>query len=428
MGIGMVFVVFAITLLLGIPIAISIGISAIYAVLFVQLGIDAQYIFRSLVSTIDSYPLLAGPLFILSGNIMAQGGISKRLFDFFAFFIGKKTGGLPMAVVGTCLFYGAISGAAPATTAAVGAMTIPLLIELGYDKTFVTAIVAVSGALGVIIPPSIPFIIYGLVSGESVGSLFIAGVVPGLLVGALLMLYCWFYCKTRGEDKEKLSSNFEKLRANGFGGMLKKSFWALLSPVFILGGIYGGIVTPTEAANISVIYALIISVFVYKSVKIKDIPSMMRQTVRTVAPVMFIVANASVFGRVLTMMDAPNFVASIVGNVFTSKIAFLIAINVLLLIVGMLMETLTAILILTPILLPMATIFGVNPIHFGVIMTVNLALGYATPPVGMNLYIASGITGLPIMSIAKQAIPLIFAFIVALLIITFVPFLSVVLL
>lgn len=255
MNVGIVFLAFFATLLIGTPIGVGVGLTCLTASASnPTMPATADFIFRNMVTALDTYSLLAVPLFILSGVIMARGGISKKLFDFFAFFIGKKTAGLPIAVVVTCLFYGAISGSGPATVAAVGAMSIPLLVRLGYDREFVTAMVAVSGGLGVIIPPSIPFIMYGLSSGKSVGALFIAGVLPGILIGACLMIYAFWYCKRHGEDREKLEANYAELHRLGFWGILKSSFWALLTPVIILGGIYGGVVTPTEAADISVIY------------------------------------------------------------------------------------------------------------------------------------------------------------------------------
>lgn len=423
--VGSVFLVFAIALLVGAPIGIAVAITALSAsVIIPGLPADAVYVFRNMITAVDSYSLLAVPLFILSGNLMAEGGISKKLFDFFSYFIGNKTAGLPIATIVTCLFYGAISGSGPATVAAVGAMTIPMLIDLGYDKKFVVAMVATAGGLGVIIPPSIPFIIYGLSSGESVGDLFIAGILPGLLIGFCLMTYAYYYCWKHGEDKEKLMGNYKQLRGMGFFGILKDSFWALFTPVIILGGIYSGIVTPTEAANISVIYALIVSLFIYKSLKFSDLKKIMKDTITTAAPVLLVVSAATVFGRVLTLMQAPQQIATALMATFTSKVAILLVINVFLLFVGMIMETLAAILILTPIFLPIIAAIGVNPIHFGVIMVVNLAIGFVTPPVGMNLYVASAMTGISVMDIGKKAIPFIAAFIVALMFITFIPEIS----
>lgn len=422
---AVVFIVFIISILIGVPIAIAVGVAALSAHLVnPTLPADAMFVFRNMITAMDSYALLAVPLFILSGNLMAKGGISRKLFDFFSYFIGNKTAGLPIATIITCLFYGAISGSGPATVAAVGTMTIPLLIELGYDKKFIVAMVAVSGSLGVIIPPSIPFIIYGLSSTESVGKLFIAGIVPGLFIGLGLILYTYYYCKRYGEDKEKLNANYQKLRELNFISVFKDSFWALLTPIIILGGIYSGVVTPTEAANISVIYALVVSLFIYKSLDFKDIPEVMKSTIKTTAPVLIIVATATVFGRVLTLMQAPQQIATAMTALISSKVELILLIIIFLLIVGMIMETLAAILILTPIFLPIATSFGIDPIHFGVIMVVALAIGFVTPPIGVNLYVASSLSSMTVMDIGKKAIPFIITFIITLLFIAFIPQIS----
>lgn len=423
-----VFLVFFITLIIGVPIGIAVAISALSASFFdPYLPANFQYVFRNMITAIDSYSLLAVPLFILSGNLMAKGGISARIFNFFAFFIGKKRAGLPIAAIITCLFYGAISGSAPATVAAVGAMTIPLLVNLGYDKKFVVAMVATAGGLGVIIPPSIPFIVYGLSSGESVGKLFIAGIIPGILIGLCLMAYAWYYCFKYGEDKEKLKLNFNNLREAGFINLFKDSFFALLTPVIILGGIYGGIVTPTEAANISVIYALVVSLLIYKTLKIKDLVDITKDTIITAVPVLLVVSSATVFGRVLTLMHAPQEIASAMIENIQYPFLIILSINIFLLLVGMIMETLAAILILTPIFLPIVVGLNIDPIHFGVIMVVNLAIGFVTPPVGMNLFVASSISNVPVVDIAKKAIPFILAFLTALIFIIVVPEISLIL-
>ena len=386
MSAAVVFLLFFVCLIIAIPISIALGIVSVLPGAFdPSFTASGQFVIRSMLGGIDSFPLLAVPMFVLSGMIMAKGGISKKIFDVFAFFIGKLTAGMPCAVIVTCLFYGAISGSAPATVAAVGSMTIPILVRLEYDKSFSTAIVAVAGGLGVIIPPSIPFIMYGMASGESVSDLFMAGVVPGLLIGALLMVYAIYYCKKHGEDKEKIAAEIDQLHAKGFIGVFKESFFAILSPVIILGCIYTGIASPTEAAVISVFYSLVVSLFIYKSMKFKDICGIMVEGVRTYAPILFILA-------------------------------------------GMVMDTTPAILILTPILLPIVTAIGMNPIHFGVMMVVNLAIGFVTPPIGVNLFVASSLTDIPVMKIAQKAMPLIVCFLVALLLITFIPQISLALL
>lgn len=424
--IALIFAVFFGTLALGIPIGVAVALSGILCIQFVPgLPINHEYVYRCMITALDSNSLLAVPMFVFSGNLMARGGISQKLFDVFAYFVGDKTGGLPMAAIITCLFYGAISGSGPATVAAVGAMTFPILTSLGYDLSYVAGMVAVAGGLGVIIPPSLPFIMYGNASSESVGSLFIAGIVPGCLIGLLMCAYTYVYFKRHGgEDKEKLRANTQALRQRGLFNVLKDGFWALLTPVIILGGIYGGVVTPTEAATISVVYALIVSLFIYRTISIKDIIPITRATFRSNTPVLLIVAGAACFGKVLTMMQVPQLVANMLLSTFKSPILLLLVINLFLLVVGMVMETLAAILILTPIFLPVVTAIGMNPIHFGVMMVVNLAIGFVTPPVGVNLYQASNLTGVPVMTVSKHAIRYIIMFLVALLLITFIPQIS----
>lgn len=428
MSAGILFVLFFVLLAFAIPISSTLGIvSIVPSLLNSSFPANGQYVIRAMFAGMDSFPLLAVPMFILSGILMARGGVSKKLFNVFSYFIGDKTAGMPCAVVITCLFYGAISGSAPATVAAVGSMTIPILINLGYDKVFTTALVAVAGGLGVIIPPSIPFIIYGMSTGTSVGELFIAGVVPGLLIGSLLMLYAYYYCKKNGEDKEKINASVKELRDKGFWSVMKDSSWALLTPVIILGSIYSGIASPTEAAVFSVIYALIISLFVYKSLEMKDLWKIFVEAVRTYTPLLFIISAAIAFSRVLTLLQVPQTVAAAITSTFSGKVAILLIINAFLLFVGMVMDTTPAILILSPIFMPIIQAIGVNPIHFGVIMVVNLAIGFVTPPVGVNLFVASSLTGVPVMNIARKAIPLIVMFLIALLFITFIPAISLVL-
>lgn len=429
MSIGILFIIFVLLLIIAIPVGIALGITSVLPSLAdPSFTVGAKYMVRAMFGGLDSFPLLAVPMFVLSGIIMAKGGISKKLFDVFAYFLGNRTAGMPCAVIVTCLFYGAVSGSAPATVAAVGSMTIPILTELGYDLKFTTAIVAVAGGLGVIIPPSIPFIMYGMASGASVSDLFIAGIIPGLLIGILLMVYAFYYCRKHGEDKLRIRTEVQKLHDRSFVTVLKDSFFAILSPVIILGCIYSGVASPTEAAVISVFYALIISLLVYKSIHLKDLGEIFKEAIRTFTPILFILAASTAFSRVLTLMQVPQTVSELISSNFHSKIIILFIINAFLLIVGMVMDTTPAILILTPILLPIATNIGVNPIQFGVIMVVNLAIGFITPPIGVNLFVAASITDVSVMDIAKKALPMIGYFLVALVLITFIPALSLALL
>ena len=425
MPVVLLFIIFVILLVIAIPVSITLGITAVLPSIFdPSFTLGAKYLIRAMFGGLDSFPLLAVPMFVLSGIIMAKGGISRKLFDVFAYFLGNFTAGMPCAVVVTCLFYGAISGSAPATVAAVGSMTIPVLTSLGYDLTFSTAIVTVAGGLGVIIPPSIPFIMYGMASGASVSDLFLAGVIPGLMIGLLLMLYAIYHCKRYGEDKEKIHAEVKKLHDKGLLKVLKESFWAILSPVIILGCIYMGIASPTEAAVISVFYALIISLFVYKSIRIGQLWDILVEAIKTFSPILFILAASTAFSRVLTLMQVPQAVSTFILENFHSQVAILLVINLFLLIVGMVMDTTPAILILTPILLPIIEAIGMNPVQFGVIMVVNLAIGFVTPPIGVNLFVASSLTGVSVMDIAKKSMAMIGLFLIALLLITFIPALS----
>ena len=429
MPLVVLFIAFAVALVIAIPVSISLGITSVLPGLFdPSFTVGPKYLIRAMFGGLDSFPLLAVPMFVLSGIIMAKGGISRKIFDVFSYFLGRLTAGMPCAVIVTCLFYGAISGSAPATVAAVGSMTIPVLVNLGYDKVFSTALVAVAGGLGVIIPPSIPFIMFGMASGESVSDLFLAGIIPGLMIGALLMLYAVWHCIRHGEDKEKIRSEVDALHKKGLAAVLKESFFALLSPVIILGCIYSGVASPTEAAVISVFYAVLVSLFVYKSVTFGELWVIFVEAVKTYTPILFVLAASTAFSRVLTLMQVPQTVSAFILDNFRNPVVILLVINLFLLIVGMVMDTTPAILILTPILIPIIRGIGMNPIQFGVMMVVNLAVGFVTPPIGVNLFVASALSDVPIMDLVKKAAPMIVFFLFALLLITFIPAISLALL
>ena len=422
---AIVFGVFVVAMFLGIPVAASIGFAS-FLPQFIDSSFigNANYILRAVVSGLDSTSILAVPMFMLSGSIMARGGISKKLFDVFAVFIGKFRAGMPCAVVITCLFYGAISGSGVATCAAVGGMCVPVLLELGYDRKFVGAIVASASALGIIIPPSIPFILYGINSGESVGDLFIAGIIPGILIAACLMAYCIIFCKSNGEDTERIGKHVDSLREKGYLGVLKDGFWALMTPVIILGGIYSGIVTPTEAACISVFYALIVSIFIYRTMKPREIFDQLKGAVASYAPLCLMVAFAVAFGRVISLLHVPTILANMINTYCANGIIFLLALNIVLFILGMFMDTTSAIIILTPMLLTTAEGFGIDPVHFGVILIVNLALGMISPPIGINLFVAAPLIDESAGALGKKILlPMLF-FIAALLMITYIPAIS----
>ncbi len=425
MHMALFFLIMGVLLVIGLPIA---GVFAIMAILPKLLNpvfvYDIAAVVRSMINGLDSFVMLAVPLFMVSGMIMARGGLSEKLFNFFAYFIGNKTAGFPCAVVVTCMFYAAISGSSPATVSAVGAMTIPFLVNLGYDRTFATSIVTVAGGLGVIIPPSISYIIFASLTNASPSKLFIAGTVPGILIGVSLMVCCYIHCRRQGEDKQKLMENYQRIRAKGFFPLLKESFWALLTPIIILGSIYGGIASPTEAAVISVFYGLFVCIFIYRSIRIKDLGSVFIDGAKTYINILFIIAAAAAFARCLTLLRYPQDISAMVLGTISNKFLILVLVNVLVLICGTIIDNIPNIIILTPILMPIMTAVGVDPIHFGIFLTVNLSIGMVTPPMGINLFVASGMTGIAIHRLARACVPFLIAFFISLILITFVPEIS----
>ncbi len=420
----LVFIVFLVGIALSIPIATSMTLGSLAPILLVGKGGSVIQVIDNAFSGANSTPILAVPLFILGGVIMAEGGISRRLFNFFSFFVGRLPGGIPCAVVITCLFYGAISGSGPATTAAVGSMTIPFLVSLGYDRKFSAGIIAVAGGLGVIIPPSIPFVLYALATSESTGALFLGGILPGIIIGVALMVYAVWYCVRHGEDREKINARMAELKAKGIGKLFWESLPALLCPVVVLGGIYTGLFTPTEAAVVSVFYALIVSLFIYKSVKFKQLWSMLCAAIKTYGGLAFVLAFATAFGRVLSLTKVTKLVTDFITNNFHSTFSVLTICVILFLLLGMVMDTGPCIIILAPVLLPAVKELGVDPIHFGVILVCCLSIGLATPPFGLDLFVAANLAEEQPMALAKKAAPFMIMFAAALLLITYVPWFS----
>lgn len=416
--------VFLVCIFLTVPIGVSMVLGAAAPVAVMGQGGSMEQIINNTFSGANSTPILAIPLFILAGILMAEGGISGRLFNFFAYFVGRFRGGLPCAAIITCLFYGAISGSGPATTAAVGSMVIPFLTGLGYDKKWCAGLVSVAGGLGVIIPPSIPFVLYALATGVSTGELFIGGVIPGVLIAVFLMVYAVAYCSRRGEDRGRIDAKLEELYKKGFAALLRESLWALLCPVIVLGGIYSGRFTPTEAATVSVLYALVVSLFIYRSVSLRDIPRLLVSAVRTYAPLAFVLAFATAFGRVLSLIRATKAVESFILGGFGSGAAVLSALVLLFLLLGMVMDTGPAIVILAPVFLPAVRALGVGEVHFGVVLVCCLSIGLATPPFGLDLFVAAKLSDEQPMAVAKSALGFVAAFLAALLLITYIPGLS----
>ena len=404
----------AILFVLGVPIAVSIGLASI-------IGIEAQgrlpllLVAQRMFTGIDSFPLMAIPLFILAGNLMSAGGISQRLVDLAKSLVGGIQGGLACTCVLTCMLFASVSGSSVATTFAIGAILIPAMVKHNYPKPLAASIQASSAELGVLIPPSIPLILYGVSTDTSVGKLFVAGIGPGLLVAGSLMALVLVICRMRGIGKE-----------DGIGRAAPSVAFtaalpALLVPVVILGGIYSGIFTPTEASAVAVAAALIVGMGLYKELKFGHLPEILKKTVISTSAIMIIISAASLFSFLITRSGLPNEIAAWFRDIFESRIAFLLAVNILLLVVGMFIETSAAILVLAPILTPIALGYGVDPVHFGLIIVVNLALGMITPPLGVNLFAACAVADLRVEQIIPQLVWFVLTVFAALMVITYVP-------
>ena len=403
--------------LINVPIAVGLGLAATL-VFFIDGNVSLIVIIQRMFNSVDSFPLMAIPFFILAGKLMESGGISKRLIHLANVIFGRVKGGLGIVSIVACAFFAAISGSAAATTAAVGALMIPAMVNKGYDKSFATAIQAAGGTIGIMIPPSVPLVLYGVAAGVSVSDLFIAGIVPGLFVMVSLILLVYLISLKEGYG------GGEKFGFKDFFKAFFDAFLALMMSVIILGGIYGGIFTPTEAAVVAVVYGLIVGIFVYREIKLKDLPAIFSSSVVVTAVIMFIIAGASVFGYYLTRQRIPAELTELMLGVTDNWIIALLIINLLLLICGVFLETSAAIIILTPILVPIASALGIDLVHFGIIMIVNLGIGFITPPVGVNLFVAANIAGTKFESLLKAIVPFILIMIVDVIIISFIPGIS----
>lgn len=411
------FASFLVLLLMNVPIAITLGLSSLVALL--AEGIDPIIVPMNVYASTSKFVLLAIPFFILGGNIMERVGISRRLINLAEKFVGHLKGGMAMVCVLVACFFAAISGSGPATVAALGMIIIPAMIKTGYSPEFSSALMASSGAIGVIIPPSITFVVYGSIAGASIGTLFIAGVIPGILVGLGLVIVALVIGRKLNLKTSKKANWKERLIA------LKDAFWGLMMPVIILGGIYGGIFTPTEAAAVSAVYGLFVGLFVYRSINVKELYQILVDSTSQTAVVMLITATASLFAWVITVSGIGSAISSLFINVSRgSTVIFFIIVNVILLIAGMFLDSTSALYIFTPLFLPVAKVLGVDLIHLGVVMIVNLAIGLVTPPVGVNLYVACGIGKINLAKISRAALPLLAVSLLILLAITYIPKIS----
>ncbi|MEC1157684.1 TRAP transporter large permease [Cytobacillus horneckiae] len=419
MTVAVLFISLFVFLIIGVPIAIALGASALVTIYFtttLPLTIMTQKAFTAL----DSFPLLAIPFFMLAGVLMGKAGVSRRLLTLATMLVGWMVGGLAMVTVVTCMFFAAISGSGPATVAAIGSFMIPSMKAKQYDEGFAAALTAASGSIGVIIPPSIPFVMYGVIGGVSIGSMFLAGIIPGMIIGLGLMVVSFLIAKKK-DYKPDTSIDYS------FKAVLKAIYdakWALLIPVIILGGIYGGIFSPTEAAVVAVVYATLIGIFVHKELSMKDIYECIRESIVINATTMIIVGLSISFAYIMTLEQIPNNIAGFITDLSSNPLVILLVINLILLVVGMFIDTISALVVLTPILLPIVTAVGIDPIHFGVILVANLAIGFITPPLGVNLFVASSIGNVKIERIVSAILPFLLSMLITLFLITYIPVLS----
>ncbi|AZU62298.1 TRAP transporter large permease [Neobacillus mesonae] len=422
----MLFGFLAILVILQVPIAIALATASLLVVI-IEGTVPLTLFIQTSFSSMDSFPLVAIPFFILAGDIMSRGGMARRLVEFIQSFVGSLTGSLGIITIIASFIFAAISGSGAATVASIGAILIPYMLKNGYAPGYAASISASAGALGPIVPPSIVFILYGVMSNSSISDLFIAGIFPGVLVAVALLIVNYFISKKEGFGLlnkktvlETATTAVENEKVS-FWKALNEAKWALLAPILILGGIYGGVVTPTEAAVVAVVYSLVICIFIYREFTMNELMETFLQSARTTGSVLIFVSAATFFGQVLSIERIPQFLADTIQGITTNPIIILLIINIFLLIVGMFMETVAAVLIFVPLLLPIVLPLGIDPIHFGMIICLNLSLGLITPPLGINLFIGSNIANIPFEKTFRYVAPIFGALLVVLLIITYVP-------
>ena len=411
------FVSLFVFLTIGMPIAIAVGLSSILTILFFAQDSLASLALKFF-QTMEHFTLLAIPFFILSGHFLTTGGVARRMINFAISVVGHLPGGLAIASVLACMFFAAVSGSSPATVVAIGSIVIAGMVRVGYTQSFATGVIVNAGTLGILVPPSIVLVVYAAATETSVGRLFMAGVVPGIMLGIALMTAIYIAARIKNLPRQPQATWGERFR------LFRDAIWGLLLIFIVMGGIYGGVFTPTEAAAVAAVYAFIIAVFVYRDLRLVDTVRVLVDSSRVSVMLMFIICNAFLFGHVLTTEQIPQAIAETLVALNLSGWQFLVIVNILLLIAGNFMEPSAIILILAPILFPTAVQLGIDPIHLGIIMVVNMEIGMVTPPVGLNLFVASGITGLPLLSVVRAALPWLMVLLGFLIVITYVPEIS----
>jgi C4-dicarboxylate transporter DctM subunit len=417
MNTAVLFICMFLFMAIGIPVAISLGLASLLTIAFFSQDSIASMSIK-LFETSEHYTLMAIPFFVLAGNLMSTGGVAKRMVRFAIAAVGHLRGGLAIASILACMLFAAVSGSSPATVVAIGSIVIAGMVKNGYTKEFAAGVICNAGTLGILIPPSIVMVVYAAVTEVSVGRMFMAGVIPGIMLGLMLMVAVWWRAGKLQITPPPKASGGEVLRA------FRDSMWGLALLVIIMGGIYGGVFTPTEAAAVSAVYALVVAVWVYRDLRIRDLPEVFLESAKTTVMIMFIVANALLFAHVLTTERIPQAIAEQILAVGMSPWMFLLVVNIILLIAGNFMEPTGIILILAPILFPIAIKLGIDPIHLGVIMVVNMEIGMVTPPVGLNLFVTSGVTGMSLVQVTRAALPWLMVLLVFLVMVTYIPAIS----
>lgn len=411
---GILLVVFLLLMALGIPIAVAMGAASV-AALLIATDLPIVAVGQRMLVILDSFPFLALPFFVLAGIFMEQGGITRRLVDFAAIFVGRITGGLAQVLIGANLVMSGTSGSAVADCAATGTVLIPAMDKAGYSRGFAAALTAAAATAGPLIPPSIMFVLYGAIANVSIGQLFIAGVVPGLIVGVYLGVAAYLISKKRGYPKLPPVTLAKAARSTLVAAP------ALLMPIVVLGGIVGGVFTPTEAGAIAAVYGFVVSMFVYREMKWSQVPGMLVNAGIITAAVMLIVSAASLFGWILMRERAPDMLTGALAALTSNPMVFLLLVNVIVLVLGCFLEAISLLIMITPIMVPLIAAYGIDPVHFGVVMVLSLTIGLNTPPVGMNMFIVCAISKITVGQYTREALPFLFALVLVLFLVTYVP-------
>ncbi|MBN9424480.1 MAG: TRAP transporter large permease subunit [Candidatus Accumulibacter sp.] len=417
MSAAIIFIILLVLMLTGMPISISLGLTVL-TFLFTLTQVPIESVALKLFTGIEKFEIMAIPFFILAGNFLTHGGVARRMINFASSMVGHWHGGLGLGGVMACALFAAVSGSSPATVVAIGAIILPAMVKQGFPKNFGAGVITTSGALGILIPPSIVMVMYSVSTNTAVGALFMAGVVPGLMLAGFLGFTTWNRARKFGYPRLPKATWLERAKA------FKESAWGLFLIVVVMGGIYTGIFTPTEAAAMSAVYAFIVAVFVYKDLSMKDVPKVLLNSANMSAMLLYIITNAVLFSFLLTHENIPQSMADFMMGTGVGMIGFLIMANILMLIMGNFMEPSSIVLILAPILFPIAIALGIDPVHFGIIMVVNMEVGMCHPPVGLNLYVASGITKMGITELTVAVWPWLLTMLVFLVLVTYVPAIS----